>query len=188
MNKEEKISEIFALYEKYGAMDYIGESVSQIEHMVQCAQLAEENGEEDDVILAAFLHDIGHLYALAYPEKANQLMEGYGIKEHEKIGAAYLKQMGSSEKIVKLVGSHVNAKRYLVNRDPNYLAALSEASKKTLEFQGGAMSDKEAELFEKDPLFDHFVLLRLWDEKAKETNKPLPDLVPYKVMLFKHLN
>lgn len=60
-NKDEIIDEIFGLYAKYGGEDYIGEPVSQLEHMSQSAQLAVQEGYDDEVVLAAFFHDIGHI-------------------------------------------------------------------------------------------------------------------------------
>ena len=53
---ESKINEIFSLYESFGNADYIGEPVSQIEHMSQAAQMAEKEGYGKEVILAAFFH------------------------------------------------------------------------------------------------------------------------------------
>jgi predicted HD phosphohydrolase len=64
---------------------------------------------------------------------------------------------------------------------------LSEASKKTLEFQGGRMSAAEAESFEADPLFDLHIRLRRWDEKAKLEDQPLPPLEKYREMMIAHL-
>jgi len=176
--------EITGLYEKYGDEDYIGEPVSQIEHMCQCAQLAEANGYDDEVILAALFHDIGHLLEHIM---SVQDMDGYGIVDHEKIGATYLLEKGFSEKIAKLVASHVQAKRYLTFVYPEYYDHLSDASKKTLAFQGGIMNEDEARNFESDDLSDLYILLRRWDEEAKIENMPLPDLNYYKGMMIQHL-
>src|SRR3954466_945791 len=139
--------EILALYRRFGDEDYIGEPVSQIEHMCQCAQLAEEGGFDNEVILAAFFHDIGHLLEHVMP--AGQ-MDGFGVMDHEKLGAEYLLEKGFSEKVTKLVASHVAAKRYLTYKHPEYFEKLSVASKRTLEFQGGVMSKEEAGEFESD--------------------------------------
>src|SRR5215475_14746664 len=117
--------EIISLYEKYGDEDYIGEPVSQIEHMCQCAQLAEKEEFDSEVILAAFFHDIGHL--CEHLVEVDH-MENVGIVDHEKIGADYLRQKGFSEKIATLVESHVAAKRYLTYKYPAYYEKLSEAS------------------------------------------------------------
>lgn len=167
------VEEIFSLYEKYGHADYIGEPVSQIEHMSQAAQLAIMEGYDDEVVLAAFFHDIGHICVMNHEAVS---MNGYGVKSHEKIGADFLRGKGFSEKVARLVESHVQAKRYLTFKDPEYYNTLSEASKKTLEFQGGVMSVQEAAAFENDPLFETSIRMRKWDELAKEMNVPLIDL------------
>jgi phosphonate degradation associated HDIG domain protein len=179
------IDEIFGLYSKYGEANYIGEKISQIEHMCQAAQLAEGLGYDDEVILAAFFHDIGHLIDPAPDDEHN--MGGYGTKDHEKLGADYLRQKGFSEKIARLVESHVAAKRYLTYADEHYYNNLSEASKRTLEFQGGRMNTEEAQAFEQDPFFEMFIQMRKWDEQAKLENIPLPDIGRYKSMAESHL-
>ena len=172
-NKDKIIEEIFALYEKYGRADYIVEPVSQIEHMSQSAKLAIDEGYDDEVVLAAFFHDIGHICVMSNSENS---MGGFGTKSHEKIGADFLREKGFSERIAKLVENHVQAKRYLTFISPEYYNKLSEASKKTLEFQGGKMNREEANKFKQDPLFDLSLRIRNWDEQAKEMNMPLIDL------------
>lgn len=180
--------EIIFLYKIHGNQDYIGEPVSQIEHMCQCAQLAAASGAEDDVILAAFFHDIGHLCEFAFPEKKVDHMDNVGVVDHERLGAEYLLSKGFSEKIAKLVQSHVAAKRYLTYHYPEYYNQLSEASKKTLEFQGGIMTAEEAITFEDDDLFDQYIAIRRWDDLAKKTQQPLPDLLQYKKLMIAHLS
>ena len=176
--------EILLLYKLYGNQDYIGEPVSQIEHMCQCAQLAESENYDDEVILAAFFHDIGHLCEHIMTV---DYMEDYGIADHEKIGADFLKGKGFSKKITSLIASHVAAKRYLTSRYPSYYERLSDASKSTLNFQGGPMSEQEATNFEQEEWFPLYITLRGWDEKAKTEHVPLPDLEHYKVMMIRHL-
>ena len=181
----EKIAEeIFSLYEKHGGEDYIGEPVSQLEHMCQAAQLAEAEGYNEEVILAAFFHDIGHLCEHIMPV---QQMDGFGIVDHEKLGADFLRSKGFSETIASLVENHVQAKRYLTYHFPEYYKQLSEASKKTLEFQGGRMTLEEAMQFESGDLFDLHIKLRRWDEKAKLENQPVPPLQKYKDIAIRHL-
>lgn len=170
------VDEIFSLYEKYGREDYIGEPVSQLEHMVQAAQLAETDVNDDEVILAAFFHDIGHLTEF---HSATNTMDGMGVKDHEKIGADYLAEKGFSEKICRLVQSHVQTKRYLTYKYFDYYQQLSAASKITLSHQGGIMSEGEAEIFEEDPLHILYIRLREWDDKAKIINQSIPALDKY---------
>ena len=187
MEKTEAIKttdEILSLYQEYGNQDYIGEPVSQIEHMCQCAQLAENENYDDEMILAAFFHDIGHL--CEHIMKVDY-MDDYGIVDHEKIGAEYLKSKGFSKKITSLIASHVEAKRYLTLVHPEYYDKLSEASKSTLNFQGGRMSEMEAKDFEKDVWLPLYLTLRGWDEKAKDENVPLPGLDHYRTMMINHL-
>lgn len=174
---EDTINEVFGLFEKFGKADYIGEPVSQIEHMSQAAQLAITEGSDDEVILAAFFHDIGHL-CVAIDNTTS--MNGYGVKRHEQIGGDYLREKGFPEKIARLVENHVQAKRYLTFKHPAYYDNLSHASKKTLVLQGGVMTDDEAIHFENDPLFNQSISLRRWDEQAKETNVPIIDLAMLK--------
>lgn len=182
MLDKQRIDDVFALFDLYGAEDYIGEPVSQLEHACQSAQLAENEGYDDEVILAALLHDIGHLCAHT---QHYERMEGFGIKSHEQIGADYLRRHGFSEKIAQLVENHVRAKRYLTFKYPEYYHNLSEASKKTLAFQGGKMTENEAVAFENEELFATSIKMRTWDEKAKETNVPLPDMNKYKEMALR---
>lgn len=178
------VEEVLSLYEKFGGEDYIGEPVSQIEHMCQCAQLAEKEGYDTEVILAAFFHDIGHLCEHI---SEVELMDGFGVMDHEKLGADYLRQKGFSEKITRLVASHVAAKRYLTCRYPDYYEQLSSASKETLAFQGGVMTEEEALAFESDPLADLYIRLRKWDEQAKQEHVPLPSLSHYRSLMQQHL-
>jgi 2-amino-1-hydroxyethylphosphonate dioxygenase (glycine-forming) len=172
-NPIDTVTEIFSLYEKFGNADYIGEPVSQLEHMSQSAQLAMSEGFDDEVILAAFFHDIGHICVMNQSENS---MGGYGVKSHEKIGADYLRAKGFPERVAKLVESHVQAKRYLTFKFPEYFNSLSEASKLTLGFQGGVMTNEEATAFEKDSLFETSIRMRKWDELAKEIDVPILDL------------
>jgi len=178
------VDEIFSLYENYGAADYIGEPVSQIEHMCQAAQLAEAEGYDDEVILASFFHDIGHLCEHIYETKQ---MDCYGVMDHESLGGEYLREKGFSEKIARLVESHVPAKRYLTFKYPEYYNKLSEASKATLDKQGGRMDDAEAKQFEADNLYLLFIKIREWDDKAKIEKVRLPSIEIYKQMAFQHL-
>ena len=158
------ISTVLARYISRGHEAYHGEPVSQLEHALQAAELAQKGHPDDpDFILAAFLHDYGHLCDADTGD-----MDGYGVREHERIGAEALASLGFDEKVTRLVAGHVLAKRYLVSTDPAYRAALSEASAITLEKQGGILSAAEQHAFEQDSLFELHIALRRLDERAKE--------------------
>ena len=177
-------NEIIQLYEQYGGSAYAGEKVTQLEHMVQAARLAEQEGYDKEVILAAFLHDVGHICVSAHADNA---MSVWGIKDHEEVGAEFLRGKGFSKRLARLVESHVEAKRYLTWKDPLYYEQLSEASKKTLEYQGGPMYTDEAIAFEEHPLFNLIIQMRHWDDVAKIEHLATGDLEKYRAMIVRHL-
>lgn len=183
-NPQAVVKEVFSLYEKFGDEDYIGEPVSQLEHMSQAAALAMAEGYDDEVVLAAFFHDIGHLCADADEAES---MDGMGNVDHEKLGADYLLERGFSERVANLVQGHVIAKRYLTYKYPEYYNRLSDASKGTLEFQGGVMTEEEANDFELNPDAELIVRLRYWDDMAKEMNVPVNNIELLKAMALTHL-
>ncbi|ALI01075.1 HD domain-containing protein [Pseudomonas sp. FW306-02-F02-AA] len=179
---EQVIAEVFGWYERFGDSDYIGEPVSQIEHMSQAAELAMAEGFDDEVVLAAFFHDIGHLCT----ENA-QSMGGFGVVSHERLGADYLRRLGFGERMARLVEYHVQAKRYLTFKEPGYYERLSEASRRTLDYQGGVMTAEEAQAFERDPLCAISLRMRQWDEQAKELWVPVIDLEVLKAKAYRLL-
>nr|WP_068888792.1 HDIG domain-containing metalloprotein [Pedobacter panaciterrae] len=163
-----KVDEIFSLYEKYGNEEY-GENVTQLMHMMQSANCAIKENASNEMVIAAFLHDIGHFL------EGKEDMEGYGRQDHDRLGAEYLLKSGFPERLAKLVSSHVNTKRYLAFKDQNYLNELSEASQITLRYQGGPMNAAEALAFEADPMRDLYIKIRLWDDLGKETEIPVTE-------------
>jgi phosphonate degradation associated HDIG domain protein len=177
------VRELFALLQPAATQAYFGESLSQLDHALQCAALAGEAGSDEATVLAALLHDIGHLCAPA----GTAHMSTYGIIGHERIGAAFLRQRGFSPRVTDLAQGHVAAKRYLVWRDSAYMRRLSTASVQTLAFQGGPMSPQEARAFEHDPLAEQKLRLRSWDEWAKRSGWKVPPLEAYRDMLVRHL-
>jgi len=164
-------------------IDYIGESVSQLDHALQCAYFAEQSGHSEEVILASLFHDIGHF---ASSSKQFQMAE-LGIVNHEWIGAKLAYDVGFSVKVALLIGNHVNAKRYLASKKPNYYERLSQASKGTLDFQGGPMSESERLAFEKHPFFKEILQVRINDEKGKEIELQVPSLNYYAPRIQKHI-
>ena len=178
----QRINVIFGLYKSLGHQEYLGEPVSILEHSLQTAHLAEKAECEEEVILAAFFHDIGHLL---YDE--NDMIE-FGNIRHEIMGADYLLQNGFSEKIANLVKNHVQAKRYLTFYKSDYYEKLSEASRQTLILQGGRMTEIEALDFVEDELFSLSLEVRFGDEAAKDDTLNLNyKLKNYQEMALRHL-
>lgn len=179
---ENNINAIFSLYKQYGSEEY-GEGVTQLMHMVQAGKMAQQEGYDDEMILAAFFHDIGHFL------EEGEDMGIYGKLAHDQLGKAYLTANGFPEKMGALVASHVDAKRYLTYSRPEYYDLLSDASKKTLEYQGGPMTAAEAVAYEKDPLLESYIKIRYWDDLAKETDLPVDpaDVQAFRAMALKYL-
>ncbi|MPR32679.1 HDIG domain-containing protein [Cytophagaceae bacterium SJW1-29] len=178
------MTEIQSLFDQHGREPYYGEDVSQFEHAAQAAELAVRDGYDEEVQIAAFLHDIGHMLPTDDPA---ELMDDYGRRDHEGVAADWLRRRGFSDKVGILIENHVNAKRYLTWKNPAYFAALSEASIQTLAFQGGPMETAEAEEFEKNPYFDLIIRMRRWDEAAKLQDYPTPDLDHYLELIKSYL-
>lgn len=176
--------ELIDLLESFRDAEYIGEPVSQLEHALQTAELARAARAPENEVLAALLHDLGHLCA---PEDAPRMNE-LGVLEHEGIGADRLADLGFRPEVTDLVRSHVAAKRYLVTTRPGYLESLSEASLGTLRHQGGPMADAERAAFDADPLRDAKLRVRSWDEQAKVEGLVVPGIRSYAEMIDAHLN
>lgn len=177
-----RLDSLLALLGGASDADYVGEPVSQLAHALQAAAAAAAHEPWDpELVLAALLHDIGHL-APGVPQ-----MQGLGARDHERIGRAILRRAGLGSRIQHLVAGHVDAKRYLVATDAAYDAELSPASRATLALQGGPMSPDEILAFEADPDGDAILALRRCDEAAKVPGQSVPGLGHYRPLLRHHL-
>ena len=159
------------IFKKAGNEIYIGEKISQIQHMAQTAQLAEKAGFNKQVIVGSFLHDIGHLLPRRMSPRMEYDDQDLGVLDHELVGEQICIRAGLPKLTTDIIKNHVNAKRYLVSSQ-TYLTNLSDASYKTLKLQGGKMSDHEMTTFEKEIAFHIFIHVRKWEEQAKD-----PDIV-----------
>jgi len=164
------IEAIFELYERNGVRHY-GEGVTQLEHALQCAHLAAEDGAGDGLIAAALLHDLGHLL------EAEEALDPQTDARHEVRGAAALRPFFGSE-VTQPIALHVAAKRYLCATEAGYEQNLSEASRQSLRLQGGPLTALQARRFEGVAHFAEAVRLRRYDEAGKldgATHRPLHD-------------
>jgi [1-hydroxy-2-(trimethylamino)ethyl]phosphonate dioxygenase len=172
MTTVDKIMDMFA---KAGSAAYFGEAITQTEHALQTASLAAKSGATDELIVAALLHDIGHLLR-GLPEDAAT----HGIDDtHEAIGADWLESR-FGRAVSDPVRLHVPAKRYLCAVDAAYQSSLSPASRLSLRLQGGPMSREQVEFFEQGRHFAAAVALRRWDDEAKIPGLPVPGLETYR--------
>ncbi len=165
------VATILQLFAKRGASEYGGEAVTQLEHALQCAALAQAANAPDTLVAAALLHDIGHLLHDLPDEAPDQ-----GIDDvHERLGAEWLAEHAPAA-VVEPVRLHVAAKRYLCAVNAGYLERLSESSRVSLALQGGPMTPAETAEFEQNPHWRDAVRLRCWDDEAKVVGAVTPSL------------
>ena len=172
---EQKVDALFNYMEKRGQSFY-DEVVTQMEHALQCAALAEQNNAAPTLITSALLHDLGHF--ILDEHNADKAFLATDMN-HEEIGAQYLAPF-FPESVITPIRLHVPAKRYLCATDASYHDGLSDASKKSLIVQGGMMSDAEREAFEQIPHFQDALTLRRWDDLAKVSGLETAKLETYR--------
>lgn len=166
------------IFLRRGAEEYLGESVTIAEHMLQCAELAQNEGASDDVVAAALLHDIGH-FTNEFPRDAAE----QGIDSvHEEAGAQVIHRF-FPELVHECVKYHVAAKRYLCATDDSYFSQLSEASVLSLKLQGGPMSEAECDEFAKNPHLKAILQVRVWDDLGKDADHKAPDFQHFRPIL-----
>jgi [1-hydroxy-2-(trimethylamino)ethyl]phosphonate dioxygenase len=170
--------EIFAIFNSRGSAAYFGEPVSTTEHGLQAAHFGQEAHASASLVLAALLHDIGHLVA----PTPDDIKEWTDDAHHERIGGGWLARRFGPE-VSEPVRLHVPAKRYLCATRPEYVARLSPASVLTLKLQGGAMTPAEIAAFEAEPFFREALLVREWDDHGKIAGLSTPDLESYRRMI-----
>lgn len=168
------INELRGMIAAKGANLYGGEVITQEQHALQCAHLAETEGAPATLIAAALLHDIGHLMEHDF----EAAMERNEDRYHENLGEKYLAEWFGPE-VTEPVRLHVDAKRYLCATDPDYLNKLSPASAHTLKIQGGPMNDDEVAAFETNPHYREAVRLRIWDDEGKDPDMKTATLDHY---------
>jgi phosphonate degradation associated HDIG domain protein len=165
------VDDILTLWERRGGSEYGGEAVTQLEHALQSAWQAEQEQAPASLIVAAFLHDVGHLLHELPTDAPDR-----GIDDaHENSAGNYLKELFPPA-VLEPIRLHVAAKRYLCAVDPAYRNQLSGPSVVSLNLQGGAMTDSEVEAFRDNPHHEAAVRLRRWDDAAKVPNLPTPSL------------
>ncbi|HEV2284585.1 MAG TPA: HD domain-containing protein [Steroidobacteraceae bacterium] len=170
--------EVLAIYGAHGGGAYFGERVTITEHCLQAAWFAQVGHAPASLIVAALLHDIGHLLE-AVPD---DLAEWTTDARHEEVGARWLAGRFGPE-VSEPVRLHVPAKRYLCATDPDYFRQLSSASVHTLALQGGPMAAAEIARFEREPHHLAAVRVRRWDDQGKVAGLTTPPLESYRGMI-----
>lgn len=172
---QQKVDALFNYMERRGQSFY-DEVVTQLEHALQCAALAQQNDASHTLITGALLHDIGHF--ILDEHNADKAFLATDLN-HEEIGAQYMEPF-FPDAVTTPIRLHVPAKRYLCTTDASYHDGLSEASKRSLIVQGGVMSDEEREAFEQIPHFQDALTLRRWDDLSKVKGLEIAGLETYR--------
>jgi predicted HD phosphohydrolase len=160
------------------------EPVSQLEHALQCADLAEAAGAHEDLVLACLLHDVGRFAAdpALIADKSRPGTTATGARGHHDVGADLIAPW-VSERAAFCVRTHADAKRFLCTTDADYHDLLSPASKRTLVMQGGLMTEAEVAAFVAHPWSADAVALRRWDDQAKVAGKRTTPLAEREALL-----
>lgn len=166
---------VLELLASRGGDSYFGEPVTVLEHCLQAAHFAVADGCSNELVVAALLHDVGHLL-----HEAGEDVADHGIDtQHEELAVRLLGAHlpGSVTEPIRL---HVAAKRYLCFADAAYLAELSPSSVVSLGLQGGPMSEAEAAAFLAGPYALDSVTLRQYDDTAKIEGLEVAGLATYR--------
>ena len=176
------VSDIRSLFEQFGHIAYSGEPVTQLQHALQSGALAEEAGADEALVVAAFLHDLGHLLNLQGETPTER-----GIDDlHQYFALPFLRPV-LPDAVLEPIRLHVDAKRCLCAIDGTYFGQLSADSVRSLELQGGIFSDAEADAFLQRPHAADALRLRRWDDTAKVAGKATPDLDHYMEIVVRQM-
>ncbi len=168
------LDDIELLFRRHGHEQYAGEPVTQLQHALQTAHLAEASDADDELVTACLLHDLGHLLA---NQGATPTLRGID-DTHQYLALPFLRGL-FPDAVLESIRLHVDAKRYLCHANPTYHARLSEDSRRSLELQGGVFDAAEAAAFLERPGAKQAVLLRQWDDLAKQEGLATPPLAHF---------
>ena len=168
------IADVQLLFCRHGASQYSGEPVTQLQHALQTAHLAEQSGAGDELVTACLLHDLGHLL-----NDQGETPSLRGIDDtHQYFAIPFLRGL-FTDAVLESIRLHVDAKRYLCQANPDYHAKLSDDSKRSLQLQGGVFDASQAAAFIALPGARNAVALRLWDDLAKQAELATPSLAHF---------
>jgi phosphonate degradation associated HDIG domain protein len=168
------LTDIEKLFGQKGHEQYTGEPVTQLQHALQSGFLGEQAGASDELVTAAFLHDLGHML-----HDLGETPSIHGVDDvHQYRVLPFLRGL-FPDSVINAIQRHVDAKRYLCATRPEYHDSLSDDSKRSLKLQGGIFSEGEAAAFIAEDGAKDAVQLRLWDDLAKQPDLQTPGLSHY---------
>ena len=180
MTPARSVEEVLRLFEEFGS-EFYGENVTQLDHALQCAALAERDKSSATLTAAALLHDVGHLLELR--DSVTHDASVSSDQRHEALGAEWLTGL-FPEAVTAPIAGHVTAKRWHCTRDADYEAKLSVASAHSLVLQGGHLSERECRTFEETPSFLDSVALRDFDDAGKVEGLRYRNIRDYEPLLM----
>ncbi len=168
------LDDITHLFCRHGAAQYSGEPVTQLEHALQTAHLAEQSDAGDELVTACLLHDLGHLL-----NEQGETPTLRGVDDtHQYYALPFLRGL-FADSVLEAIKLHVDAKRYLCQANATYYARLSEDSRRSLVLQGGVFDEAQAAEFIARPGARDAVMLRQWDDLAKQADLQTPPLAHF---------
>jgi phosphonate degradation associated HDIG domain protein len=162
---------IEGLFRQHGHIEYAGEGITQLEHALQCGQLAEREGAPPELVTAALLHDLGHLLNL---QGETPTLRGID-DQHQYFAIPFLRGL-FRDAVIEPIRLHVDAKRALCAMEPAYHEALSVDSKRSLGLQGGIFSPEQLAAFRAKPYAEDALRVRRWDDAAKVPGAATPPM------------
>lgn len=178
MTMDVMLARIDRLFLDRGSDEYHGEAVTQLEHALQCGRLAEADDRPPCMIVAALLHDLGHLLHAQGEDALERSIDD----RHELLAARFLAPAFGPE-VTDPIRLHVPAKRYLAAVRPGYRELLSPASIRSLALQGGPMTPAEITAFELEPFGSAAAALRVYDDRAKVVGLATPPYAHFRSYL-----
>lgn len=168
------LEDIELVFARRGGEQYSGEPVTQLQHALQTAHLAEQSDADDQLVTAALLHDLGHLL-----QEFGETPTLRGVDDvHQYAALPFLRGL-FPDRVLGGISLHVDAKRYLCATRPGYHEALSDDSKRSLVLQGGVFDADQAAAFIARPGAADAVRLRIWDDLAKDGAARTPTLAHF---------
>ena len=169
-----QLADIEKLFNAHGHIEYSGEGVTQLEHALQCAHLAEKADAPMELVTAAFLHDLGHML-----NPQGETPSARGIDDqHQYFAIPFLRPLFRPA-VIESIRLHVDAKRALCALETEYYEALSEDSKRSLTLQGGIFNREDLRAFLAKPHAEDAMKVRRWDDQAKVAGAVTPPLGHY---------
>ncbi|HEY3067236.1 MAG TPA: HD domain-containing protein [Methylomirabilota bacterium] len=180
------VDDLLEAMSRSAAHRYGGEAVSELDHALQCAELAATGGADEELVLACLLHDVGRYFVdQSLVADTTEAIVVSGQRGHHAVGRDVIAPW-VPPRVAWCVGAHADAKRYLCAIEPAYYERLSAVSRRTLVLQGGVMSAAETETFVGEPWAADAVALRRWDDEAKVAGKPTPGLAAWEPLMRRY--